>query len=30
MPYGCANEKMVAVIYVLDGELMSNEVPFYS
>ena len=25
MPYGCANEKMLAVMYVLDGEVMFNE-----
>ena len=26
MPYGCANKKMLAVMYVLDGEVMVNEV----
>ena len=29
MPYGCANEKTLAVMYVLDGEVMLNVLPSY-
>ena len=31
VPYGCANKKMVAVMYVLDsdGEVMFNKALFY-
>jgi hypothetical protein len=28
VPYECASEKIVAVMYVLDGELMLSESPF--
>ena len=29
VPYGCANEKTLAVMYVLDGEVMLNVLPSY-